>query len=708
MKFQYLNRLEKILVIFLTSLFFVAFALLFQNFLSASSEFQASSGGEYNEGLVGRIQLLNPVFSDLNPVDRDISSLIFSGLMKYNPKTGLIQDDLATHTLDISKKVYTFTLKDGVKWHDGTDISSDDVIFTFQEVIQNVDFLNKSLQLGFKGVEIKKIDDKRVSFTIEKPYKFFLTNLTVGLLPKHLLSDIPVANLHLSEFNTVSPVGSGPFYVQSISDLLDINAELVSLKSFDDFYGQKPYIDEFNFYVFPNVESMQDTRSILDGTQVLSTKDASLFFSSKQFEVNEFTFPQYVAIFFNTNSKYLKNTKTRLGLALGTNKEELLSEIKQTHKRDTPLLELDENNWIYKYDVEKAQGGLNDGGWKLPWKQEIEKTGLLKKEIAKKYITEPNNGDNYASSEKEYYIKGNIEETVDAVYVNNYKLSLFKSGDSSFAYKASLDIGTLKEGENIYKVEVEKNGQREFLDEIKIFYSEDEELIGSQSQLYSDQIQEEIDKIEAENAKIDELIKRSKEQPYRINDAGETLTLRLITMENNDEYQKIAEFLESEWEKLGVELISEYLSYEEFEQRASDGDYDIIIFGQNMEYNFDTYPYWHSSQTSQAYNFSKLSNFEIDTLLESVRSTHIEEKRQQELKKLASALSDEVPAIFLYSPAKYIPRSSKVQGDILENLRTPKDRFATYADWYVNQEMTIKDNLSISDFIVWLKSELAN
>ena len=79
-----------------------------------------TEGGTYIEGSVGDMQPLIPWFTVQNDVNRDIVSLVFSGLLKYDPATKKIKDDLATLTVSNEGKVYTVKLKEGLMWQDRT------------------------------------------------------------------------------------------------------------------------------------------------------------------------------------------------------------------------------------------------------------------------------------------------------------------------------------------------------------------------------------------------------------------------------------------------------------------------------------------------------------------------------------------------------------------------------------------------------------
>ena len=139
---------------------------------------------------------------------------------------------------------------------------------------------------------------------------------------------------------------------------------------------------------------------------------------------------------------------------------------------DDPLMEIDQQNWIYQYDLEKAAGGLYDAGWNLPKKKQEEedkaKTGtgaevtkpitfksvfsIPKANAEVNYITAPNGGNDYATSEENLFILGNTPPNTKEIWINNYQLKRFDPAKGTWSYKASTEIGTLKKGENLYEI----------------------------------------------------------------------------------------------------------------------------------------------------------------------------------------------------------------------------------------------------------------
>lgn len=342
-------------VVFLLSLFSLLFPYL--------KLWPVENSGIYSEGLVGEIIHLNPVFTEFSEADADISSLIFSGLVKYNAATASFEEDIATHTLSEDQLTYTFTLKNAVYWQDGVELTAEDIYFTFAEVLQSPEFTNPILKSNFDGVKIEQVDTRTVTFTLNSPNSFFFTALTVGILPKHILGEVTVAELDTHEFNRL-PIGSGPYKVEGPYELSEDGSTSVLLTVFPQYYGEKPTLQTIRFVAYPSITELLAHRSVWNGVarvrpSLLEEMDLT------NLVTYQYELPQYTALFFNTDSPFLQKNKLRLGISKAIDKDEILEAVRYKVRIDMPLLELTQEEWIYASDPLEAQGALFDAGWKL-------------------------------------------------------------------------------------------------------------------------------------------------------------------------------------------------------------------------------------------------------------------------------------------------------------------------------------------------------
>lgn len=339
--FSAMTNREKILTVLLAAVFVISAA----QFINSEVHFPVfKESGVFAEGFVGHIRSINPLFTDFNDADRDISRLIFSGLIKYDPAQKNFLPDIA-EKWDVSKNGlnYTFTLRRQALWHDGKPVTADDVIFTFQNVIQHPAFRNPVLKNAFEGIKINKIDAYSVSFTLPKPNSYFISNLIVGLLPKHILENEDISALDKSKFSKIRPIGSGPCKLTSLN--LDDDGDIIDLEVFEGYYGKKPLIKRIRFFTFPDEKSLIKDKSALNAISKLNSKE---IFEDSRFKTYNYTLNQFTALHFNTENQFLKEQKNRQALSLAINKQELLSENEQrvdslglTDRRSEPQFKFD-------------------------------------------------------------------------------------------------------------------------------------------------------------------------------------------------------------------------------------------------------------------------------------------------------------------------------------------------------------------------------
>jgi peptide/nickel transport system substrate-binding protein len=210
------------------------------------------SGGIYTEALIGEFMRLNPFLDLYNQPDHDVDQLIFNGLIKFDSR-GIPQSDLA-ESWGVSQNgtVYNFSLRSDVYWHDGEPFDSNDVIFTIGLLQSGHGLIPEDLRNFWAEVEVIAHSDSQMQFLLPEPFAPFLDYLTFGILPEHLLGGLSMDEMIDHPFN-LAPVGTGPFRFQR---LLVEEEKIVGvvLESFDEFFLDQPYLDEFIFRYYPTYE----------------------------------------------------------------------------------------------------------------------------------------------------------------------------------------------------------------------------------------------------------------------------------------------------------------------------------------------------------------------------------------------------------------------------------------------------------------------
>ena len=331
----------------------------------------ATEGGTLIEGMAGQPKNINPILSQTNDVDRDLVKLIFSGLLTFDQDRNLVGDLANDWTVSDDEKSYLFNLKNNVYWHDGEKFSADDVIFTYQ-LIQN-DQYPGTLSDNWRDVIIEKIDDYQVKFTLPEVFSPFLVNLTTGILPQHLLYDIPVTKIDSDDFNT-KPIGTGPYKLDTLKyDRLQQRYDSINLIKNDKYFGKLPYIDKISFKFFDDYQKLYNAyknKEIMSISRILIADWPMVVGSTNNINYFDIALPQYSAIFINQDSKdLLRDPYVKEAMAYSLNREEILEKVLYGKGQviDTPIPDgyMGHNPDILHIfqDTEKSKALLEQGKW---------------------------------------------------------------------------------------------------------------------------------------------------------------------------------------------------------------------------------------------------------------------------------------------------------------------------------------------------------
>ncbi|MGB9586534.1 MAG: ABC transporter substrate-binding protein, partial [Anaerolineales bacterium] len=249
-----MKRFRWQLIILGLALIAIAFLLISQQQnLPQSAGLQPVSGGTYTEALIGSFGRLNPVLDYANQVDRDVDRLLYSGLLKFDDR-GLPQPDLAeSWGISADGKTYNFSIRSNAVWHDGSPVTSDDVIFTVDAMRSDDSPFPNDIKQMWKQVQLNPLDAKTLQFHLPEPFAPFLDYLTFGILPKHLLGGTSVPAMYDAPFNS-QPIGSGPFKFKQFQ-MENGRVVGVELSAFDQYYNSRPYLDEVVFRYYTDVAS---------------------------------------------------------------------------------------------------------------------------------------------------------------------------------------------------------------------------------------------------------------------------------------------------------------------------------------------------------------------------------------------------------------------------------------------------------------------
>jgi len=258
-----------------------------------------SESQTYTEGIVGQPQWVNPLLA-VSQADRDLASLIYSGLTRVD-EYGQPSPDLAdSWTISPDGLTYTFHLRAGVVWHDGAPFTADDVAFTMS-LLRDPSFPGPAgLGAFWQTVETYADDPSTVRFVLTQPLAAFPEYARIGILPVHALGGIAAADLPADPFNLV-PIGTGRLrWVSSQKQLAYTSVELAPVSAFYD-PPRAIHLSavEFRFYQNANSAFSALSRSETQAMGDLTLAQLASALPSQRLSVYSAREPIYGAILFN-------------------------------------------------------------------------------------------------------------------------------------------------------------------------------------------------------------------------------------------------------------------------------------------------------------------------------------------------------------------------------------------------------------------------
>lgn len=327
---------------------------------------QPLHGGVFVEGIIGKPQIINPLYARSNTVEGDLVRLIFAGLVKINASREFEPDLAESWEVQNKGKTYVFKLKENLKWQDGEKLDADDVVFSIQ-IMQNESYTGP-YRTDWLNTVATAIDDRTIKIDLPDPSTFFLAKATIGVIPSHLFALLPVGGIGEPANNT-KPIGAGPYRLSSPSP----GQESISLEPNKYYYAGAPLIDKI---VFDSFNSEKELLAALSNGNItaggFSNAVSSDNLSLPSLNKYVYPLPQYRAVFFNQlgENKILADVNVRQALAYATNKEKIIKDVTGGNAEiaDSPILAGFWGNLPdikkYDYNVEAAANVLAKAGWK--------------------------------------------------------------------------------------------------------------------------------------------------------------------------------------------------------------------------------------------------------------------------------------------------------------------------------------------------------
>ena len=320
--FRILPIWEKRIIVSLFLIFIIGLVFLARDIYFKNTKVAPTMGGNISFAQVGEAKLINPLFAKSSQ-DKDITNLVFSGLFYQNEKRELAPDLVKKWEISEDKKSYTFHLSPKAVWHDGVPLTADDLIFT-ASLISDPNY-SGPLRGLFENVILERVDDYTLKFILQESYAPFLSSLTFGILPAHILSNIPLEEMEENEFN-LSPIGAGPYKIKETN--LTSKKKQIVLERNPEHPRRAPLVSEITFKFYDDFERVLkaynsgEVAALADiphnyFEKVSQTKDLNTYKLSPS---------SYMVLFFNLENKTLQDKSVREAVAAGIDKDKIIQE----------------------------------------------------------------------------------------------------------------------------------------------------------------------------------------------------------------------------------------------------------------------------------------------------------------------------------------------------------------------------------------------
>ena len=319
----------------------------------------------YVEGRVGAISTFNPLFSNQNDIDKAIQELVFEKFIYIDSRGNILPGIATKWSVSNDGKVYTFDIGLDHTWSDGESLTVEDVLFTFETAISlSVNEGYDTVGSGLVDVNIEIVDNDTIKFTLPETNAIFPELVSVYIVPKHKLEDVPLKDIPFDLFSKI-PVGSGPYTVSK-------NEPNIVYLQRSQYFNPEPKISNIIMRVYSDISTLESAfrNTLLDGIVVPDNSSASFIEEYSSYSINQLDLPyRERLLFFNIRKEKFQSESLRVGINHLINKEKLL-EVSGV-LGDIISGPIYEGSWAYsssvdypEYDPKKGLESLKNAGYK--------------------------------------------------------------------------------------------------------------------------------------------------------------------------------------------------------------------------------------------------------------------------------------------------------------------------------------------------------
>ncbi len=327
-------------------------------------------GGTLIEGGTADVRTFNPILQS-DTTSGLLNGLLYSALLEVDPDTLQPIPNLAEKfETSTDGKTYTFTLRKGVKWHDGSPFTADDVKFTYEMYMLSETGSARAGELKERIASIEAKDATTVIFTMKDVVAPFLVSNMYAIISKKAFDGVPPAQFRTAPAS-MNPVGTGPFKFKSYKQ-----GDNVTLSANPDYFKGAPALDTYIYKIVKDTQVLvqQLKTGELDYGAATSADYEDL---KKAANVNAVTYDTFSFTYCGFQLDPAKTTlfqdvKVRQALFHAIDRDTIVQKVRNglgtVAVGTMPLLswayQPDKITNKYPYDTKKAEALLDEAGWK--------------------------------------------------------------------------------------------------------------------------------------------------------------------------------------------------------------------------------------------------------------------------------------------------------------------------------------------------------
>ncbi|MGN0382982.1 MAG: ABC transporter substrate-binding protein [Eubacterium sp.] len=314
------------------------------------SQSNAASGGSVVVGITQDLDSLDP-HSMAYAGTREVLFNVFEGLVKADSNGDLIPAVASDYTVSDDADIYTFTIRDGITFHDGSEVTAEDIKYSVERY---ADIQGESSAFSILK-EVNIVDEQTIEIILTEGSTEFLAQLTCAIMPESNDADV-----------NKNPIGTGPFKYVSYKA-----GQSFVIEKYNGYWGTQAYLDEVTFKMVADSDTalMELQAGTIDIYQYLTTDQAAALTSG--FDIYEGSVNYVQALFLNNNYEPFTDKGVRQALCYAIDRNEIINFLfdGKSHIIGTNMIPAfkkyynEETEDVYSYNVDKAKELLREAGY---------------------------------------------------------------------------------------------------------------------------------------------------------------------------------------------------------------------------------------------------------------------------------------------------------------------------------------------------------